>query len=109
MKWSKLEIILLKANYNKATWEILLRIFPKRNKRSIKNKASQLGLKRKEFTIKGGAYINYYTCDLHGKIYKQEVTLNKGKKPTCPRDGCKRLLRSLPKKSKLRRKYREKK
>ncbi len=106
MKWTELDIKLLEANYSIATWEILDRIFKPRSRKSIKEKAKSLGLKRENFTIKGGSYQNYYLCGIHGKIYISQVTLINGK-AICPMEGCNRLLRTLPRRSSLRRKYRE--
>jgi len=105
MKWSIRELQLLKLNYENKTWKQLKKLFPNRSKRSIDAKAREIGLNRGKYTVKGGQYFNYCYCIVHGKIYKEEVKL-KNNKPYCPRAGCNRLLRMLPKKSKLREKYR---
>ena len=108
MKWTSKEILLLKLKYGSNTWSQLLKLFPNRSKKSISNKAKEIGLNRRKFTIKGGQYFTYAYCIVHGKIYKEEIKLKKGK-AYCPRIGCNRLLRTLPKKSKLKEKYRRNK
>jgi len=107
MKWTIKEIALLKSVYSNSTWKQVKKLFPNRTKRSIDAKAREIGLSRAKYTIKGGLYYVYAYCIIHGKIYKEEIAYKKGK-ACCPRDGCNRLLRMLPKKSKLREKYRRK-
>lgn len=106
MKWTKHEVAILQAYYENVSWIKLLKLLPGRNKCSIKTKARQLSLNRGKFTIKGGEYHTYFRCEIHGKIYKEEVIKWKGIKAYCPRLGCNKELRRLPKRSKLRRKYR---
>jgi len=108
MKWTIKELQLLRLNYENKTWKQLKKLFPNRSKRSIDAKAREIGLNRSRYTIKGGEYHVYFRCIVHGKIYRQEVIKWKGSKAYCPRGGCNRELRRLPKKSKLREKYRRK-
>jgi len=107
MKWTEKELNLLKSAYSNLTWKQLKKLFPNRTKRSIDAKAREIGLSRGKYTVKGGQYFNYAYCVVHGKIFREEIRI-KNNKPYCPRNGCNRLLRMLPKKSKLREKYRRK-
>lgn len=108
MKWSIKEIQLLRLNYENKTWKEVKKLFPNRSKGSIDAKAREIGLNRARYTIKGGQYFTYAYCIIHGKIYKEEIKWKRGK-AYCPRNGCNRMLRMLPKKSKLREKYRRNK
>jgi len=108
-RWSKREVAILKLKYSETSWTELLQALPGRSKKSIEQKAAELGLTRPMFSTKKGAYFVYARCPVHGRIPRSDV-IWEGKHlniPKCPRAFCGRSLKVLPKSTKLREKYRD--
>ena len=114
-KWSARETAILIKRYNIASWTELRSLLPGRNKRSIEHKADREGLTRPEYSTKKGLYFNFARCSVHGMIRKDNIIWG-GKHLNIPYCSiivdrarsiqCKRRLTLLPRKSKLREKYR---
>ena len=114
-RWSKREVAILIKRFQYASWTELKQLFPGRTQRSIENKAEQEKLTRPGFATKDGIYHDFARCPEHGMVRKEKI-IWEGKHlniPKCPiiidkarALSCKRRLTLLPRRSKLREKYR---
>jgi len=108
MKWSKRELALLHLKYENSSWIELLSLFSNRTKSAIKRKAISEELNRDKFNTREGVYFKFAMCKIHGRVNRSKIVWNdKLNIGYCP--YCNSRLRLLPKSSKLRKKYREKK
>lgn len=105
MTWTQEEIRILIVNYSNLPWQELLKLLPGKSRSAITREALKRGLNRSRFSTRKGFYFVYGLCPRHGKILRTDIKW-KGKRPTCPRPYCNRQLRTFPRHSKLREKYR---